>query len=139
MVPGQEHQEFASYHGRSLDSRSAGDNAETGFPCEGEGKGWLDEGRQRRTMDCMVFAMQGKTGELNLLELGDSGPKLLARAKVLEGRNANVWAPMALSEGKLLVRDQHQMKCLKCVPLTRRTMLPWLPKNRLDAWPDIRS
>ena len=62
--------------------------------------------------DGMVFAMQGKTGELNLLKLTDSGPKLLARAKVLEARNANVWAPMALSEGKLIVRDQHQMKCL---------------------------
>ena len=62
--------------------------------------------------DGMAFVMHGKTGQLYLFELLDSGPKLLAQAKVLEAKGANVWAPMALSEGKLLVRDQHQMKCL---------------------------
>ena len=62
--------------------------------------------------DGMVFVMHGKTGELNLLELADAGPKPLAHAKVLDARNANVWAPLALAQGKLIVRDQHQMKCL---------------------------
>ena len=62
--------------------------------------------------DGMVFIMHGKTGQLNLMELSPSGPKVLAQAKVLNAAGANVWAPMALSEGKLLVRDQHQIKCL---------------------------
>jgi hypothetical protein len=62
--------------------------------------------------DGMAFIMHGKTGQLHLFELSDSGPKLLAQAKVLEAKGANVWAPLALSEGKLLVRDQHQLKCL---------------------------
>jgi len=57
----------------------------------------------------MIFIMNGKTGELNLFELSDAGPKLLGKAKVLDGK---AWAPMALSSGKLIVRDQHQMKCL---------------------------
>jgi outer membrane protein assembly factor BamB len=62
--------------------------------------------------DGMAFVMQGKTGELCLLDLSPSGYKLLGRTKVLEAKGANVWAPMALSDGKLLVRDQHQLKCL---------------------------
>jgi outer membrane protein assembly factor BamB len=62
--------------------------------------------------DGMAFVMQGRTGELCLLGLSPSGYKLLSRAKVLEAKGANVWAPMALSDGKLIVRDQHQMKCL---------------------------
>jgi hypothetical protein len=30
------------------------------------------------------------------------------------GRNQN-WAPMTLADGKLLIRDQNQMKCVKVV------------------------
>jgi outer membrane protein assembly factor BamB len=62
--------------------------------------------------DGMIYIMNGKTGELNLFEASDNGPKLLAKAKVLEAKDRNVWAPMALSHGKLVVRDQQQMKCL---------------------------
>jgi outer membrane protein assembly factor BamB len=63
--------------------------------------------------DAMAFVMHGKTGELNLFELSDAGPKLLAKSKVLPAKDGKVWAPMALSQGKLIVRDQHEMKCLE--------------------------
>ncbi|HYG34675.1 MAG TPA: PQQ-binding-like beta-propeller repeat protein [Clostridia bacterium] len=59
-----------------------------------------------------AFVMHGKTGEICLLGLSRSGYELLSRAKVLEAKGVQVWAPMALSDGKLIVRDQHQMKCL---------------------------
>jgi hypothetical protein len=62
--------------------------------------------------DGMALVMHGKTGELHLFDLTPDGAKLLAKRKVLEARNNMVWAPMALSRGKLVVRDQHQMKCL---------------------------
>ena len=62
--------------------------------------------------DGMAFVMHGKKGELSLFELGDEGPLLLAKAKVLDADGGNVWAPMALSRGRLIVRDQHSMKCL---------------------------
>lgn len=62
--------------------------------------------------DGLAFVMHGKTGQLHLFELSDSSAKLLACAKVLDARGGNVWSPMALSEGRLIVRDQHQMKCL---------------------------
>jgi len=69
--------------------------------------------------DGMAFVMHGKTGELSLFELSDGGPKLLAKSKVLEAKGGNVWAPMALSDGKLIVRDQHEMKCLDVSNATR--------------------
>ena len=62
--------------------------------------------------DGMAFVMNGKSGELYLLELSESGPKVRARAKVLGAKGANVWAPLALSNGRLIVRDQYQLKCL---------------------------
>jgi outer membrane protein assembly factor BamB len=60
----------------------------------------------------MVFILHGKTGVLNLFELNDSGPTLLTKTKVLEAKEGKAWAPMALSDGKLILRDQRQMKCL---------------------------
>jgi outer membrane protein assembly factor BamB len=62
--------------------------------------------------DGLAFVMHGKTGELHLFDLSGNEAKLLAKAKVLTAHNNMVWAPMALAEGKLLVRDQHEMKCL---------------------------
>jgi len=62
--------------------------------------------------DGMAFVMNGKNGELNLFELNDAGPTLLGKAKVINAKDGKVWAPMALSNGKLIVRDQHEMRCL---------------------------
>jgi hypothetical protein len=48
---------------------------------------------------------------LYLVEPSPSGFKALASAELLgDGEN---WAPIALSDGKLLIRDQTQMKCLE--------------------------
>jgi hypothetical protein len=66
--------------------------------------------------DGMAFVMNGKNGVLYLFELSGDGPKLLASSKVLSARDGKVWAPMALSNGKLIVRDQHEMKCLDVGP-----------------------
>lgn len=63
--------------------------------------------------DGLAFVMNGKTGELSSFLLSDQQPELLAKAKVLEGKGGEIWAPMALSQGKLIVRDQHEMKCLE--------------------------
>ena len=64
--------------------------------------------------DGLIFVLHGKTGELCLAEASPAGYKELARAKVLTpAQGDHVWAPMALADGKLLVRDQHQMKCVE--------------------------
>jgi len=61
-------------------------------------------------VDGMILNLDGKTGWLHLIEPSPEGYKELARAHVLDGKQ--MWSPMALSHGKLLVRDQEQMKCL---------------------------
>jgi outer membrane protein assembly factor BamB len=62
--------------------------------------------------DGLLFVLNGKTGDLSLVEAAPDGYRRLARAKVLAAEGGFAWAPMALADGKLLVRDQHTMKCL---------------------------
>lgn len=49
-------------------------------------------------------------GLLTMIRATESGYVKIARAKVLEGNEA--WAPMALVNGLLLVRDYGEMRCL---------------------------
>ena len=59
--------------------------------------------------DGLLLAVDGSK-TLYLIEPDPSGFKPLASAVLLEpGEN---WAPIALADGKLLIRDQKQMKCL---------------------------
>ncbi len=59
--------------------------------------------------DGMLIVLSGE-GELSLVEATGEAFRPLARAKVLPGREA--WAPLALSGGRLIVRDNGVMKCL---------------------------
>ncbi len=63
--------------------------------------------------DGMIFNLEGDRGVLHLIEPSPAGYKELAKAKLLEGKE--IWAPMALSQGKLVIRDQNNMKCLDVV------------------------
>ena len=60
--------------------------------------------------DGMFFVLEGKTGMLRLIEANTTGYKELASAQVLSG--PDVWGPMALSDGKLILRDMTKMVCL---------------------------
>lgn len=60
--------------------------------------------------DDLLFVIGGSSGVLHLVEASAKGFKQLAQAKLLGGRE--IWAPMALSDGKLIIRDQSQMKCV---------------------------
>jgi outer membrane protein assembly factor BamB len=60
--------------------------------------------------DGMIFALEGRTGVLRLIEASTAGYKELAKAQVLGG--PDVWGPMALSDGKLVLRDLTKMVCL---------------------------
>jgi outer membrane protein assembly factor BamB len=60
--------------------------------------------------DGLILATDGRKS-LYLIEPDTSGFKQLASAEMLDaGQN---WAPLALSEGKLLIRDHSQLKCVK--------------------------
>jgi outer membrane protein assembly factor BamB len=77
---------------------------------------WTSEGKASFGLgsfmlaDGMFFVLDGDTGKLRLIEAGTTGYNELAGAQVLAGQE--VWAPMALSDGKLVLRDLTKMLCL---------------------------
>jgi outer membrane protein assembly factor BamB len=60
--------------------------------------------------DDMIISNDGE-GTLYLIEPSPAGFKVLSKAKLLDTKMA--WAPLALSDGKLVIRDQKQMKCIQ--------------------------
>jgi len=74
-------------------------------------------------VDNLILATDGQT-TLYLIEPDPAGFKPLASASLLpesgiEGRTASIvgtnlnWSPIALADGKLLIRGQNQMMCVK--------------------------
>ena len=57
----------------------------------------------------MIISTDGEK-MLYLIEPNPDEFKVLAKAELLETKQA--WAPLALSDGMLLIRDQKQMKCV---------------------------
>ncbi len=88
------------------------------FTCLGfDGKEvWTSEGKASFGLgsfllaDGMFFVLDGDTGKLRLIEASVTGHNELASAQVLDGEE--VWGPMALSDGKLVLRDLTKMICL---------------------------
>lgn len=60
--------------------------------------------------DGLLFLIEGKAGTLFMIEASPEGYKELAIASLLKA--PEVWAPLAYSNGKLIIRDQHKMVCL---------------------------
>ena len=60
--------------------------------------------------DEKILALDGKTGALTMARATPAGWKMLARAQVLDGHEA--WAPMAVADGMLILRDLTKMICL---------------------------
>ena len=61
--------------------------------------------------DGMFFILDGNTGMLRLVEASTKEYIELASAQILHGED--VWGPLALSDGKLIIRDMGQMVCLQ--------------------------
>ena len=60
--------------------------------------------------DGVILIMDGMTGVLRMVQPDPKGYKELVQARILGGRQ--IWGPMALADGKLVLRDQRQIKCL---------------------------
>jgi hypothetical protein len=60
--------------------------------------------------DGMIITLDGKKGILHLVEPSPEAFKELAQARVFGGKE--IWAPMALADGKLLLRNQQELRCL---------------------------
>ena len=58
----------------------------------------------------LIVNFDGKRGTLHLVEPSPEGYREVARAKILDGQR--MWSPMALSRGRLLLRNQERMICL---------------------------
>jgi outer membrane protein assembly factor BamB len=77
---------------------------------------WTSEGKASFGLgsyllaDGMFFVLDGDSGKLRLIEAGTTGYNELSSAQVLGGQE--VWAPMALSGGKLVLRDLTKMVCV---------------------------
>ena len=61
--------------------------------------------------DGMFVILEGDTGMLRLLEASIEGYRELASAQILGGHD--VWGPLALSDGKLVMRDFGRMVCVR--------------------------
>ncbi|HUU44049.1 MAG TPA: PQQ-binding-like beta-propeller repeat protein, partial [Planctomycetota bacterium] len=61
--------------------------------------------------DGMLLVLNDEKGTLHRVEATPEAYRELAHAKVLSG--AHAWAPLALADGKLLLRDDTHMKCLR--------------------------
>jgi len=59
--------------------------------------------------DGMFFVLEGDTGMLRLLDANATQYRELDHAQVLSGND--VWGPMALSDGRLVLRDMSKMVC----------------------------
>ena len=60
--------------------------------------------------DGLMLSVDGQKGILYLIEPNPAGYKELANAKLLDTNEC--WGPLALVDGKLLIRDQKQMRCV---------------------------
>jgi outer membrane protein assembly factor BamB len=61
--------------------------------------------------DGMIYIVDGTRGDLCIVKPDPAGYKEVARAKGLV-KTDQTWAAIALSDGKLLLRDQTQLKCV---------------------------
>jgi hypothetical protein len=64
--------------------------------------------------DGLLISTDGAS-KLYLIEPDPSAFKPIASAGLLKEGGTQNWAPLALSNGKLLIRDQNQLVCVKVV------------------------
>ena len=62
-------------------------------------------------VDDALLLLADEGGILTLAEAAPQGYRGMASAKVLDGHDA--WAPMALAEGRLILRDRSELVCLE--------------------------
>jgi outer membrane protein assembly factor BamB len=112
----QMHQPFLI--GDYIYANSNGNKRRDGFVCidlQGNLK-WRterDPNFERGSMlyaDGLIYAINGNNGELIMFDPSPEGFKPVAKATFLGGKT--VWAPMALSDGLLYIRDQAKLVCL---------------------------
>jgi outer membrane protein assembly factor BamB len=60
----------------------------------------------------LIINQNGKNGDIHLIEPSPEGYKELGKASFFSSSKSQAWAPLAFSQGKLIVRDQEKMVCV---------------------------
>lgn len=63
-------------------------------------------------IDGLIINQNGKNGDIHLIEPSPEGYKEIAKASFFDSKKSQAWAPMAFTDGKLLVRDMEKLVCL---------------------------
>ncbi len=63
-------------------------------------------------VDGLIINQNGKNGDIHLIEPSPEGYRELGKASFFSSSNSQAWAPLAFSQGKLIVRDQEKMVCV---------------------------
>ena len=62
--------------------------------------------------DGLILNQNGKNGDLHLIDPSPDGYRELAKVELFSLKGDEPWGPLAISDGKLLVRNSNQMICL---------------------------
>jgi len=60
--------------------------------------------------DGKMYKVDGRNGTLYLVDPSPEGLKVLASAKLLD--RGEIWAPLSISDGKLIIRDHSKIMCI---------------------------
>ena len=60
----------------------------------------------------LILNQNGKNGDIHLIEPSPEGYKELGKASFFSSKKSQAWAPLAYSQGKLIIRDLGKMVCI---------------------------
>jgi len=60
----------------------------------------------------LIINQNGKNGDIHLIEPSPEGYKELGKASFFSSSKSQAWAPLAFSQGKLIIRDMEKMVCI---------------------------
>jgi len=60
----------------------------------------------------LIINQNGKNGDIHLIEPSPEGYKELGKASFFDSKKSQAWAPLAFSQGKLIIRDLEKMVCI---------------------------
>lgn len=65
----------------------------------------------------LIINQNGKNGDIHLIEPSPEGYKELGKASFFSSGKSQAWAPLAFSQGKLIIRDMEKMVCVDLMQL----------------------
>ena len=65
----------------------------------------------------LIINQNGKNGDIHLIEPSPEGYKELGKASFFDSDKSQAWAPLAFSQGKLIIRDMEKMVCVDLMQL----------------------